>query len=163
MTDERLEARLGEQVAVGERRAKAGELLASQDVGFLAVVDEDGPYTVPISFAYDGENIFFHGGVGKTSLALEADPRACLAVMKGSDLIKGDTPCGDNVRSRTALVFGLVRLLDSPFEKDAALRTIIAKYDPDAVAAAFRPEKVAGTRVYSMEIRAVTYRELPGD
>jgi hypothetical protein len=163
VTDNALEARLGEQVAVGEARVKAGELLASQDVGFLAVADEDGPYTIPISFAYDGEDVFFHGGEGKTSRALDADPRACLAVMGGSELIKGDTPCGDNVRSRTALVFGLVGLLDSTFEKDAALRTIIAKYHSDAVAAALEPETVARTLVYRMKVRAITYRELPGN
>jgi len=163
VTDKALEARLGEQVAVGAARVKAGELLVSQDVGFLAVSDEDGPYTIPISFAYDGEDVFFHGGEGKMSRALDADPRACLAVMGDSALIKGDTPCGDNVSSRSALVFGLVSPLDSAFEKDAALRTIIAKYHSDSAANTLEPATIARTLVYRMEIRTITYREFPGD
>jgi len=161
--DEELQARLDEQAAAGESRAKALELLASQDVGFLAVGDNDGPYVVPVSFVYDGEDIYLHGGEGKKSRALETDPRACLAVMSGSDLIKGDTPCGDNVDSRTALVFGAVTRLDSPLQKDAALRAVIAKYHPEAVTDPLDPRTIARTLVYRMEIRAVSYRELPGE
>lgn len=163
MRDEALEATLGDAVATGENRKKAGELLASSPVGFLALTDEHGPYVVPISFAYDGEDIYFHGGEGKKSRALEAEERVCLSVTSEPELVKGDTPCADNFRCGSALVFGRAAPLESTFEKDAALRTIVAKYHPEAVAETLKPEKVGGTIVYRMEIRALTYRELPGD
>lgn len=127
MRDEALEASLGDAVATGEARGKAGGLLTSSPTGFLSLTDDDGPYVVPISYAYDGEDIYFHGGEGKKSRALEVEVRVCLAVTS------------------------------------AALRTIVAKYHPEAAADPLRPEKVAGTTVYRMEIRALTYRELPGD
>lgn len=163
MRDEALEATLGEAVAKGEERRKAGELLASAPLAFLALADEHGPYTVPISFAYDGEDIYFHGGEGKKSRALEAEPRVCLGVTSEPELVKGDNACAHNFRCASALVFGRVISLESEVEKDAALRTLVAKYDPAAAADPLAPGKVAGTTVYRMEIRALTYRELPGD
>ncbi|MHB0979486.1 MAG: pyridoxamine 5'-phosphate oxidase family protein [Thermoleophilia bacterium] len=163
MRDKALEAALGDAVATGEARVKAGELLASSRVGFLSVTDDDGPYVVPISFAYDGEDIYFHGGEGKKSRALEVEARVCMAVTSAPELVKGDDPCSDNFRCGSALAFGRAVRLESTLEKDAALRTIVAKYHPEAAADPLRPEKVAGTTVYRMEIRALTYRELPGD
>ncbi|MHB1343801.1 MAG: pyridoxamine 5'-phosphate oxidase family protein [Thermoleophilia bacterium] len=163
MKDESLEADLGEAVATGEARTKAGELLASSPVGFLALTDDHGPYVVPISFSYDGEDIYFHGGEGKKSRALAVESRVCLAVTSEPQLVKGDNACADNFRSASVLAFGHVVPLESAFEKDAALRTIVAKYHPEAAADQFKPEKVAGTTVYRMEIRALTYRELPGN
>lgn len=163
MRDEALEGVLGDAVATAEARRKAGELLAAAQTGFLALADEEGPYVVPISFAYDGEDIYFHGGEGKKSRALETEPRVCLAVTSNPELVKGDDPCSDNFRCDSVLVFGRVAGLESAPEKDAALRTIVAKYHPEEAAATLAPRRVAGTTVYRMEVRAVTYRELPGD
>lgn len=163
MKDEALEDALGDAVATGEARRKAGELLATTHTGFLALVDEEGPYVVPISFAYDGEDVYFHGGEGKKSRALEGEPRVCLAVTSDPKLVKGDDPCSDNFRCDSVLVFGRAVRLESAAEKDAALRTVVAKYHPEAAAGPLTPTKVAGTTVYRMEIRAVTHRELPGD
>ncbi len=163
MRDEALEETLGDAVATGEARRKAGELLAETHMGFLAVADDAGPYVVPISFAYDGEDIYFHGGEGKRSRALEGEPRVCLAVTSDPKLVKGDDPCSDNFRCHSALVFGRAFRLESEAEKDAALRTVVAKYHPEAAGEPLTPSKVAGTTVYRMEIRAITYRELPGD
>ncbi|MBU2601411.1 MAG: pyridoxamine 5'-phosphate oxidase family protein [Actinobacteria bacterium] len=163
MIDETLEGSLGDAVATGEARRKAGELLAAAHTGFLALADEEGPYVVPISFAYDGENIYFHGGEGKKSRALEAESRVCLAVTSDAELVKDDDPCSDNFRCDSTLVFGRVVRLESMIEKDAALRTVIAKYHQEAAADPLAPSRVAGTTVYRMEIRAITYRKLPGD
>lgn len=163
MRDEALEAQLGDAVATGEARRKAGELLASSTIGFLSLSDDDGPYVVPISYAYDGEDVYFHGGEGKKARALESEPRVCLAVTGEPVLVKGDNACSDNFRCESVLAFGRVKRLESPLEKDAGLRTIVAKYHAEAAADPLRPEKVAGTLVYRMEIRALTYREMPGD
>lgn len=163
MRDEALEATLGDAVATGEERRKAGELLASAPMAFLALVDEHGPYAVPISFAYDGEDIYFHGGDGKKARALETEPRVCLGVTSDPVLVKGVNPCKHNFRCDSALVFGRVTRLDSPADKDAALRTLAAKYDPATAAEPLPEATVTRTTVYRMEIRALTYRELPGD
>lgn len=162
MRDKALEAALGDAVATGEARGKAGELLASSPMGFLSLTDDNGPYVVPISYAYDGEDIYFHGGEGKKSRALEVEARVCLAVTSAPELVKGDDPCSDNFKCGSVLAFGRAVRLESTLEKDAALRAIVAKYHPEAAADPLRPEKVAGTIVYRMEIRALTYRELPG-
>jgi hypothetical protein len=163
MGDEALEGRLGPEVATGETRTKAGSLLASSQVGFLAMSDEDGPYCVPISFAYDGEDIYFHGGKGKKSGALDAEPRVCLVVTSDPEMITGATACNVNFKAASVLAYGTVTRLTSAFEKDAALRTLIAKYYPEQAASPLEPKQVERTHVYRMTLRAVTYRELPGE
>jgi nitroimidazol reductase NimA-like FMN-containing flavoprotein (pyridoxamine 5'-phosphate oxidase superfamily) len=151
------------ETAIGEARVKAGELLASAQVGFLSLASEEGPYCVPISFAYDGEDIYFHGGEGKKSRALEADPRACLTVTSDAKMTKGATACKVNFQAASVVAYGTVTCLVSAFEKDAGLRTLIAKYYPEQVASPLEPKQVERTTVYRMTLRAVTYRELPGD
>lgn len=163
MRDVELEERLGAAVTTDPATmAKAGEVLATAQVGYLAMTDEDGPYVVPVSFAYDGEKIHFHGGEGKKAAALAREPRVCLAATTTPRAVKGDKPCAYNFEYRSVLAFGRVRLLDKEGERDAALRAIIAKYHPESVTDPLDPEVFSRTTVYTMEIRALTYKQNPG-
>ena len=40
--------------------------------GFLGMVSEGEPYTIPISFARQGQTIYFHGGRGRKAEALRS-------------------------------------------------------------------------------------------
>jgi nitroimidazol reductase NimA-like FMN-containing flavoprotein (pyridoxamine 5'-phosphate oxidase superfamily) len=48
----------------------ARTVLSTAPVAYVGMTDQDGPYVVPVSFTYTGEEILFHGGPGKKSLAL---------------------------------------------------------------------------------------------
>jgi uncharacterized protein len=152
--------------------ADAAAVLREAPVAFLGMVD-DGPYVVPINFAYEdpddpdgGQNpahgrILFHGGAGKKSEALAKDPRVCLAVTAGTGLKRGSTPCEDGFVFRSALVWGRATLLQDREDRDAALRTIVAKYDPDAAALPFDEGDFERTLVYAIAIETVSYKERP--
>lgn len=144
-----------------EARDLADGLLRRAPVGFLAVHDASGPYVVPISFAYEGTAIYFHGGSGRKAAALDADPRACLSVTSDPVFIRGDGPCADNFAYESVVVAGTVQPLLEPAARDAALRALIVKYDPAAVEAAFDPATLAGTRVYRMQAETVGYKRYP--
>lgn len=164
MPDRELTARLGETVVVGEEAEKAVRLvLDDARVGFLGVHDADGPYVLPVSFAYDGEVVHLHGGPGKKATALAFDARACLAITDDPQLILADDPCSDNFRYRTVLVYGHIQEVTDAAAKETGLRAIIAKYHPDRATAPLRPETLVKTLVYRMEIRAMTYRQYPDD
>lgn len=165
MPDNELAARLGKALATSGTAAEAAarELLDQVHVGFLGTHDADGPYVVPVSFAYDGKVVHLHGGPGKKAAALAADPRACLTVCADPELILAHGPCSDNFRYRSVLAYGHVREVTDSAEKETGLRAIIAKYHPKRADAPLPRKTVAKTVVYRMEISALTFRQHPDD
>ena len=165
MPDQDFAARLGEAVVTGADapRRRHGRCSTTHGSGFLGIYDADGPYVLPVSFAYDGEVVHLHGGPGKKAAALASDARVCLAVSDDPQLILADDPCSDNFRYRTVLVYGHMLEVTDATAKETGLRAIIAKYHPERAAAPLRPETLAKTLVYRMEIRAMTYRCYPED
>jgi hypothetical protein len=152
--------------------APAAVVLREAPVAFLSLVD-DGPYVVPINFAYedpndrvDGERpahgrIVFHSGPGRKSDALAKDPRVCLVVTIGVALDRGSAPCEDGFTYRSALVQGRAVLLETREDREAALRTIVAKYDPAAALLPFDEDDFERTLVYAIAIETVSYKERP--
>ena len=164
MPDGELAARLGETVVTGGDAEKAArQVLDDARVGFLGIHDADGPYVLPVSFAYDGEVVHLHGGPGKKAAALASDARVCLAVSDDPKLILANDPCSDNFRYRTVLIYGQLLEVTDGAVKETGLRAIITKYHPERATAPLRPETLAKTLVYRMEIRAMTYRCYPDD
>ncbi len=45
----------------GFERQAALDVLSQAHVGYVAVVTPAGPYVVPLSFAHDGQRIYWHG------------------------------------------------------------------------------------------------------
>lgn len=152
--------------------ARGVAVLNEAPVAFLSLVD-DGPYVVPINFAYeepdneDGSRstaqgrIVFHSGAGRKSVALARDPRVCLAVTTDAALKLGSTPCDDGFTYKSVLVGGRAMLLQNREDREAALRTIVAKYDPDAAALPFDEGDFERTLVYAIPIETVSYKERP--
>jgi nitroimidazol reductase NimA-like FMN-containing flavoprotein (pyridoxamine 5'-phosphate oxidase superfamily) len=158
----------------GAEAAAAVELLHEATFAYLAMVEAGGPYVLPLSFAYVGGvgpagaepeagslsgRIYFHTGEGRKTAALAADPRVCLAVTSGTAFHQGGTPCGDGFTFRSLLLWGQARRIDDPAEREAALRDIVAKYDPDAAAMPFGKAVYARTILFEMTIEAAGYKE----
>lgn len=161
MNAEQLRVRLGEAVVEGEAAATAVRVLAEQPVGFLGMAGDGWPYVVPVSFAGDGETLFFHGGGSLKASLLEADGHVCLAVVTAPALLKADDPCSENFGYESVLAFGEVELVDDPGERDRALRLIVAKYDAPLAAATFAPDILRATSVWALRVRALTYKRNP--
>jgi nitroimidazol reductase NimA-like FMN-containing flavoprotein (pyridoxamine 5'-phosphate oxidase superfamily) len=152
--------------------ARGVAVLHEAPVAFLGLVD-DGPFVVPINFAYeepDNEDggrspaqgrILFHSGAGRKSVALARDPRVCLAVTTDAALKLGSTPCDDGFTYKSVLVGGRAMLLQNREDREAALRTIVAKYDPDATALPFDEGDFERTLVYAIAIETISYKERP--
>jgi uncharacterized protein len=139
--------------------ASVQTLLAEAPIGFLGMAGPQGPYVLPVSFAYETGRAYLHGGPGRKADLLTSDPRVCLSVASEVELTRGADACGDNFRYRSALVFGRMRLLEDDQEREAALRAIARKYDPAAAEQEFRPEMLARTLVYVLDAAEVTFKE----
>jgi uncharacterized protein len=150
---------------------RATELLREAPFGHLAMVESGGPYVLPVNFAYvapldEAESpgrleghIYFHTGAGRKTAALAEDPRVCMAFTGGVAFEQGDSPCGDGFSFRSLLVWGEARQIESRERAEAALRWIVAKYDPGARETAFEEADFAQTLVYEVSITAASFRE----
>ncbi len=143
---------------------QAEEVLLAAPVAFVAMVDGGAPYVVPMNFAYSTASpgrLYLHTGAGRKTQALADDGRVCIAVTAGEAFYRGATPCQDGFAYRSVLVEGRATLIQENDLREEALRTLVAKYDPAAAELPFRPDALAETLVYAVDIDALTYRQRP--
>jgi nitroimidazol reductase NimA-like FMN-containing flavoprotein (pyridoxamine 5'-phosphate oxidase superfamily) len=109
-------------------------MLQSCTSGVLAVHgDDDYPYAVPLSFAYEDGKLFFHAAkAGQKIDALERSEKASFCVIAADDVVQSTF----TTHFRSAIVFGRARVLTEDGEKRHALECLAKKYSPDYLAAA---------------------------
>ena len=154
-----------------DERRQTEELLHQAPFAFVAVVDKSGPYVVPMNFAYDpgdpsapgtaADRLLLHTGAGRKTAALAEDPRVCVALTADAAYKQGPAPCDDGFAFRAVLVEGRAILLEDAAEREAALRAIVAKYDPGAAGAPFDEAVLAETLVYAVVIESMSYKQRP--
>ena len=94
------------------QRGKSGVLALHGDNGY--------PYAVPISYVYHEGKIILHG-------ALARDNHVSFCVVDLNDIV----PQEFTTYFRSAMVFGTVRTVTDPAEKQAALEAVGHKYSPN--------------------------------
>jgi uncharacterized protein len=109
--------------------AEVVAMLESCTSGVLAVHgDDDYPYAVPLSFAYEDGKLFFHSAVAGHKLdALARSEKASFCVIAADDIV----PSKFTTHFRSVIVFGKARLVTDDAEKRHALICLAAKYSPD--------------------------------
>jgi nitroimidazol reductase NimA-like FMN-containing flavoprotein (pyridoxamine 5'-phosphate oxidase superfamily) len=155
-----------------EETARTTALLAEAPFGYLAMAEPDGPYVVPVNYAFVPDPgsgpglqgvLYFHSGDGRKTAAIAVDPRVCMAFTAGVAFDQGPSPCADGFSYRSVLVWGQARLLEDRSEREAALRAIVAKYDPKAAETPFDEADFGQTLVYEVRLSAVSYKQQPRD
>jgi nitroimidazol reductase NimA-like FMN-containing flavoprotein (pyridoxamine 5'-phosphate oxidase superfamily) len=109
-------------------------MLESCTSGVLAVHgDDDYPYAVPLSFAYEDGKLFFHCATAGHKLdAVYRNERASFCVIAADDIV----PSKFTTHFRSAIVFGKVRVVTDDSAKRHALVCLAKKYSPDYLDAA---------------------------
>ncbi len=104
-------------------------MLESCTSGVLAVQgDDDYPYTVPLSFAYEDGRLLFHAAqAGHKIDAIKRSAKASFCVIAADDVVQSSF----TTHFRSAVVFGRVRILTGDAEKKYALECLARKYSPD--------------------------------
>ncbi|MEG0924693.1 MAG: pyridoxamine 5'-phosphate oxidase family protein [Anaerovoracaceae bacterium] len=117
-----------EKNATSYKEAEA--MLREATHGVLSVHgDEDYPYGVPISFAYEDGKIYFHGtsdGSHRIN-SIKKNPRVSFCVVTQDNIL----PEKFNTLYRSAIAFGTARVLTNPEEKAKAMDVILRKYSKD--------------------------------
>ena len=104
-------------------------LLTSATAGVLSLVGDDGyPYGVPLSHVYSNGKLYFHSALsGHKVDAVKACAKASFTVIAADDV----KPSEFTTYFRSVICFGKVRLIEEETEKMAALRELVARFNPD--------------------------------
>ena len=125
-------------------------MLESCTSGVLAVSgDEDYPYAVPLSFAYEDGRLFFHAAnAGHKIDAIGRNEKASFCVIGADDVVQSTF----TTHFRSAIVFGRARVITGDPEKRHALECLARKYSPDYLAAAGAEIEGEWKRVCAIEL-----------
>lgn len=104
-------------------------VLQSCTSGVLAVLgDDDYPYAVPLSYAYEEGKLFFHSAVtGHKVDALEHSAKASFCVIAADDVVPSDF----STNYLSVIAFGTARVVTDDDEKRHALLCLAEKYSRD--------------------------------
>ena len=96
------------------------DLLRNQVVGRLGCQEDDLIYIVPMSYAYDGDNIYCHSYEGKKVKLMRKNPKVCFQVDEMKDMANW----------KSVIVWGEFEELKDEDEKDQALKMLLERVLP---------------------------------
>lgn len=110
---------------------EAVEILKTGTSGVLGVTgDDDYPYTVPLSYAYKDNKLFFHcAKKGHKIDSIVRNEKVTFCVIDKDEVIQETF----TTHFRSAIVFGRARILTEDSERQSALECLVEKYSPDFV------------------------------
>ena len=104
------------------------DVLARGASGVLALLGDGGwPYAVPLSYAFDGEKLYFHcAREGHKLDAIRREARASFCVVDRDEVV----PEEYTTYFRSVIVFGRVRVLEDEAQMRAAIELLARRYFP---------------------------------
>lgn len=104
------------------------EILQNCTSGVLAVLgDDDYPYAVPLSYAYDSGSIYFHCALtGHKIDAINNNNKVSFCVISQDNIF----PAEYTTHYKSVIVFGKASVLTDTEEKKKAIFMIAEKYSP---------------------------------
>lgn len=144
-------------------RSEVEEILRTAIVGRLGTCLDGEPYVVPLSFAYDGGRIVFHGPLeGKKMTDIAGNSRVCFEVDE-YEIMPGRTSCEYSFKYRSVVANGVARIIQDPERRLEGLKLVVEKYAPGK-SDEITPERLASFRnlaVVEIEIKEMTGKTSP--
>jgi nitroimidazol reductase NimA-like FMN-containing flavoprotein (pyridoxamine 5'-phosphate oxidase superfamily) len=112
-------------------REETRAILKAGTSGVLGITGDEGyPYTVPISYVYQDDKLFFHcAKEGHKIDGIHRNDKVSFCVIDKDEVI----PKTFSTHFRSVVVFGKARILIDEHERRAALEGLVKKYSPDYV------------------------------
>ena len=104
------------------------EVLSRGTSGVLALLGDGGwPYAVPMSYAFDGENLYFHcAREGHKLDAIRREARASFCVVDRDEVV----PEEYTTYFRSVIAFGRVRVIEDEAQMRDAIELLARRYFP---------------------------------
>lgn len=105
------------------------EIMRRGRVIYLAMVDGDRPYVLPLSYGCAEGAIYLHSaGEGRKLEVLREAPQVCFAISLDHELIRGERPCDWDFRYRSVIGEGTAVFVTDDAEKRRGLDAIVRQH-----------------------------------
>lgn len=113
-------------------RGEIDSILRSNSICHLAMVDEGRPYVVPMTYAYDGRDLYFHSArEGRKVEVLHRTDRVCFEVSCDFQPAQAGQVCRRATKYRSVIGTGRASFIEDPEGKRRALDLLMAQvYGP---------------------------------
>lgn len=122
-------------------RSDLDAILAAGFVCHVGVVVDGTPMVVPTVYGSDGETLYFHGSVASRSLKPGDGDEICVTVTHVDGVVLARSMFEHGVNYRSAMIFGVPRLVTDPEEKLEGLRVLSENSVPGQWDYARRPSR----------------------
>ena len=142
-------------------RGSIDRIINQSDICHLSCCQGDLPYSIPISFGYDGEVVFIHtASTGKKITIFETNPRVCLVFVSRADILSHpDRACKWSFAFSSVIAEGKIHEITDTDKKATALNQIMSHYSGREWDL---PEKdLVGTRVWKITLETLTGKISP--
>ena len=120
----------------------------------LGVVADGAPRVLPTGYGRLGDVLYLHGSSANATFMAGAGQQVCVTVTHLDGLVCARSVFNHSMNYRSAMVFGVARLVTEPAEKTVALRTITEHLAPGQWSYARQPSKkeLAATSVLAVPL-----------
>ena len=145
-----------------ERQMSAEDAIAvlkNAQFGTLSMTDENNiPYGIPISFAYEENAIYLHCALEGTKLdVILHNNNVCFSAVTDVEAI----PEKFTTKFKSSVVFGKISIINDHEEKKRGFIAILKKYSPDFYDAGlnYMEKAFAKTNILKIDINSITGKE----
>lgn len=137
-------------------RAEIDEIIRKSSVCRLAVSKDNIPYIVPISFGFDGANLYLHTAPeGRKIDFWTVNPNVCFEFDSDINTISDEkTACKWTTSFRSVIGYGKISELIAENDKIHALNRIMLQYSGKEWT--FSGKDLRGVRLWKIEISEIT-------
>ncbi|MCP8971333.1 pyridoxamine 5'-phosphate oxidase family protein [Ectobacillus ponti] len=112
-------------------RGRIDAFLRQAKTGFLGLSDEEGPYVIPLNFAYYNGAIYFHGAAeGRKIDMMKQNNRVCFTISEEYGTIADPIPAHTDTAYMSVILFGESEEVTDLDEATAAMQCMLDKYVP---------------------------------
>jgi hypothetical protein len=123
----------------------------------LAMVDQDKPYVIPMSFGYDG-SLYFHCALeGRKIEVLKKNPQVCFEFDEVTKVVKNKDACEWGMAFKSVIGEGEAVFVEDITQKAQGLGVIMAQYSKRVFE--FSKENLEKTAVIKVVITRITGKQ----
>lgn len=157
-TDRTRHRRLRDQGSLN--RAELDAILNAGFTCHLGVVVDGHPMVVPTVYGNDGRNLYVHGSVASRSLVAAPEATVCVTVTHIDGLVLARSVFEHGVNYRSAMIYGVPRLVTDLEEKLEGLRCLTEQAAPAQWDHARRPNRkeLAATTLLALSLEEASVK-----
>lgn len=145
-------------------RADLVAILAAGVICHLGVVVDGYPMVVPTVYGLDGDTLYLHGSVASRSLVSAPQATVCVTVTHVDGLVLARSVFEHAVNYRSAMIYGVPRLITDRVEVLAGLRCLSEHVAPGQWEYARQPSRkeLAATRLLAVSLAEASVKVRSG-